>query len=157
MKKAYLDTSAINVLLFSEYSQKDKERYPAVKEMFDKIDAGLLHVIVSLYAIQELFAFCKMTFSAERAGYIAREAFGELCKHQFELIGLLTRMERLLYKRNFILDDSTDQPHAIAAHIQNCEYFVTFDHGFGVLKNHFRVVTPAELLKDLDSPDESVR
>jgi len=110
VKKAYLDTSAINVLLFSEYSKKDKERYPAVKEMFDKIDAGLLHAIVSLYAIQELFAFCKMTFSAERAGYVAREAFGELCKHQFELIGLLTRMERLIYKGNCIAFSSMRAP-----------------------------------------------
>ena len=52
-------------------------------------------------------------------------------------------------------DDSTDQPHAITAHIQDCEFFVTFDHGFGVLKNRFRVVTPTELLKELESPPKN--
>lgn len=150
--KAYLDTSTLNVLLFSEYSAKDKKRYPAIKKLFDKIDAGLVPSIVSLYSFQEVFAFCKMTFSTERAGNVAREALGELCKHQLELIGLLTRMERLIYKRNFVLDDSTDQPHAIAAHIHSCDYLVTYDHHFDVLKKHFRVVTPEELLKELESP-----
>jgi predicted nucleic acid-binding protein len=149
--KAYLDTSVVNVLLFSEHSVKDKKRHPSVKELFDKIDAGLVPAIISLYSFQEIFAFCKMTFSVESAGYVAREAMGELCKHQFELIGLLTRMERLIYKRNFVLDDSTDQPHAIAAHIHNCDYFVTYDHHFDPLKNRFRVVTPAELLKELEA------
>ena len=102
-------------------------------------------------AYQEVFAFCKMTFSPENAGYIARDAIGELCKHKFELMGLLTRMERLIYKRNFVLDDSTDQPHAIAAYIHHCDYLVTYDHHYDVLKNQFHVVTPTELLKKLES------
>jgi hypothetical protein len=50
------------------------------------------------------------------------------------------------------LDDSTDQPHAIAAHMHSCDYFVTYDHHFDTLKNRFRVVTPAELLKELELP-----
>jgi predicted nucleic acid-binding protein len=147
--KAYLDTSVINVLLFSEYSTKDKKRLPSVKELFHKIDAGALPCIVSLYAIQEVFAFCKMTFSPEIVGYVAREAIGELCKHKFALIGLLTRMERLIYKRNFVLSDSTDQPHAITAYIHNCDHLVTFDRHYDALKNQFYVLTPAELLKKL--------
>ena len=147
--KAYLDTSVVNVLLFSEYSAKDKKRLPSVTEMFEKIDAGMLHAIVSLYAVQEIFAFCKITFSPEKAGYVARESVGELCKHKFELIGLLTRMERLIYKRNFVLEDSTDQPHAIAAFIHSCDHIVIFDHHYDVLKSQFSIVTPAELVKKL--------
>ena len=122
--KAYLDTSVINVLLFSEYSTKDKKRFPSAKETFDKIDDGVLHAI------------------------------GDLCKHKFELIGLLTRMERLIYKRNFVLEDSTDQPHAIAAHIHSCDYLLTYDHHYDALKNQFHVVTPAALLKKLESPND---
>lgn len=149
--KAYLDASVVNVLLFSEYSLKDKKRLLSVKELFEKIDTGLLHSIVSIYSIQEIFAFCKMTFSSENSGQVAREAIGELCKHQFDLIGLLTRMERLIYKRNFVLDDSTDRPHAIAAFIHNCDHIVTFDRHYEALKNQFYIVTPAELLKKLES------
>lgn len=146
-----MDTSVINVLLFSEHSAKDKKRLSSVTELFEKIDAAVLHAIVSLYAIQEIFAFCKITFSSEKAGYVARESISELCKHKFELIGLLTRMERLIYKRNFLLDDSTDQPHAIAAFLHRCDHIVTFDHHYDVLKNQFNIVTPAELLKKLEA------
>lgn len=152
--KAYLDTSIVNVLLFGEYSIKEKKRHVSVKALFDEIDAGRIDTIVSIYAIQEIFAFCKLTFSPENAGHVAREAIGELCKHRFELIGLITRMERLIYKRDFILEDSTDQPHAIAAHIHHCEYIVTYDHHYDAVKNQFRVVTPEELLKELETIPE---
>lgn len=152
--KAYLDTSIVNVLLFGEHSIKEKKRHVSVKALFEKINAGRIDAIVSIYAIQEIFAFCKLTFAPENAGHVAREAIGELCKHRFELIGLITRMERLIYKRDFVLEDSTDQPHAIAAHIHQCEYIVTYDHHYSAVKNRFRVVTREELLRELETLPE---
>ena len=149
--RAYLDTSVIHVLLFGKYSKKDKNRVPDVKKLFSAIDAGLINTVISLYSVQEIFAFCKLSFAPSDAGIIARQALADLFKYNFELTGLLTRMERLIYKRNFKVVDTSDIPHAISAQINNCDIFVTYDHHFNAINDGFRVLTPHALLQELDT------
>lgn len=112
--KVYVDTSVINVKLFGEYSKIETERYPSVIDIFNRINSGQIQAIISLHAFQEIYVFCKSNFPPDQAGQISRLAFLSLCQNTFDLIGLLTREERLLHRRKFDLPDRSDQPHAIS-------------------------------------------
>lgn len=61
--KIYLDSSVILVYLFGRYSEP--ERYVAVSKLFDKIRSGQYLGCISLYAFQEIYAFCQEHYQTD--------------------------------------------------------------------------------------------
>lgn len=144
--KVYLDTSVINILLFGKYSEVEAQRFSAVAKVFRLINSKKITAMVSIYSLQEIYSFCKKTFSPDDAGHISRISLFDLFKNEFELSGLLTREERLLHKTRFVMEDLSDQPHAISAFINKCDAIMTYDKHFRKIHHTLPVYTPEELL-----------
>ncbi len=146
--KIYLDTSVINVYLFGKYSEAETTKVPHVSNLFNIINSGKIHALISLYTLQEVFMFCKKIFRGE-AGNISRLAFLDLLENNASLTGLLTREERLLHHKQFNLDDLSDQPHAISAYLNKCDAIVTYDTHFQKIKDKISIYTPEEIVSKL--------
>ncbi|MBI5181867.1 MAG: hypothetical protein HZA06_03020 [Nitrospirae bacterium] len=144
--KIYLDTSVINIYLFGAYSEIEAKRVAPVNKLFELINAKQMHTIVSLYTLQEIYVFCKRIFSVQDAGQIAKLALSTLFDNEFELCGLLSREERLLYKPRFNLNDLSDQPHAISAYLNKCDAIATYDDHFQQIKDKINVYSPEEII-----------
>ena len=143
--KVYLDTSVTNVFLFGKYSEIEAQRLPAVKKLFKLINDERISAVISLYSLQEIFMFCKNIFHDD-AGHISRTSLLDLFKNKFELSGLLTREERLLHRSKFVMNDLSDQPHAISAFINNCSAIVTYDKHFQKIADNIPVYSPEQLI-----------
>jgi len=148
--KVYLDTSVLNVYLFGKFSDIEVDRFPTVSDLFTLINSGKVHAIVSLYSIQEIYSFCKKIFHHE-VGHVARLSFLKLLNNEIELSGLLSREERLLHRAKFILDDLSDEPHAISAFLNKCDAIVTYDEHFQKIKDILPVYAPEELVSNIVS------
>jgi predicted nucleic acid-binding protein len=144
--KVYIDTSVTNIYLFGKFSEKETSRSLPVHYLFKLINSGKTHAVISLYSIQEIYAFCKKIFHPDEAGHIARLALSVLFQNEFELTGLLRREDQLLHRRKFIMNDLTDLPHAISAYLNNCAAIVTYDSHFQKIKSKISVYTPEELI-----------
>lgn len=144
--KIYLDTSVIHIYLFGKYSAIEADRFPIVSELFELINSKKALAIVSLYSIQEIYSFCKRTFSPDDVGHVSRIALSILFKNEFALTGFLTREERLLNRVKFNMNDLSDQPHAISAFLNNCDAIVTYDEHFQKIKDVVSVYTPQEVV-----------
>jgi hypothetical protein len=101
---------------------------------------------ISIYTLQEIYTFCKKIFPSKDVGHIAKFALSDLFKNEFEISGLLSRNDRLLYRTQFNLDDLSDQPHAISAYINKCESIVTYDRHFQKIKDKILVYSPEEII-----------
>ena len=145
--KVYLDTSVINVFLFGQHSKKEAKRLPAVNELFKRINDKHLHAFISLYTLQEIYSFCKMHFSTGEVGRVSKNTVASLFQNDFELIGLLSREDRLIYKKRIKLHDASDQPHAISALLANCDAIITYDSHFQKIKDQINVYLPEEIIK----------
>ncbi len=77
---------------------------------------------------------------------MSRVALSILFRCKFELVGLLSREERLLHRTRFNIDDPSDQPHAICAYLNKCEAIVTYDEHFQKIKDTLPVYTPEEVI-----------
>lgn len=143
--KAYLDTSVINIYIFGQYSDIDAKRVPHVKKLFERINSGKIHALISLYTIQEIYSFCKKVFPGD-VGRISRLALADLFKNEFELTGLLTREERLLHRTRFNLNDQSDQPHVISAYLNGCNAIITYDEHFKKIKDKIAVYSPDDVI-----------
>lgn len=147
--KIYLDTSVINIYLFGAYSEIETKKFAYVAKLFELINAHQIHAIVSLYTLQEIYVFCKRIFSANDAGQIAKLALSALFNNEFELCGLLSREERLLYRKRFNINDLSDQPHVISAYLNKCDAIVTYDNHFQQIKDKISVYSPEEITAKL--------
>jgi predicted nucleic acid-binding protein len=98
MKRIYLDTSVVNVWLFGE--KIEPLRYPPVAELFKRLDAGEFQGLISLYTLQEVYAFCEDNFPADEAREAAKLAFRELLNTSLEIAPMLKRLERLLHLKD---------------------------------------------------------
>lgn len=153
--KVYLDTTVIQVLLFGEHTERDRKRRPETLALFEAIDQRKLDAVVSFYALQEIYAFCQNAFPATLSGRIARRALAAICEREVELVGLLSRQQRLLHRRTFDLPDASDEPHVILAYITGCEFIVTYDEHFDAVREKIGVCTPAQILQGLSSETPS--
>lgn len=149
MKRTYLDTSVVNVWLFGE--KTEPLRYPPVVELFERLDAGEFQGLISLYTLQEVYAFCEDNFPADEAREAAKLAFQELLNTSLEIAPMLKRLERLLHQRQFSMRDASDQPHAILAHLNACQAIVTYDERFKDIEHLINIYTPAEFLEALST------
>jgi len=149
--KVYLDTTVITLLLFG--TKTHPERHSEVTDFFTRLDAGGLQAVVSIYALQELCAFCYGNFPAEDAPHVARLAFHELLGHELMLVPLLNRADRIVLNRRFPVRDTSDQAHAATAYHVGCEAIITYDRHFQDIADRIPCLTAAELLAQLATDD----
>jgi len=147
--KVYLDTTVIILLLFGEKSQP--ERHAEVIQLFAALDANRLQAVVSLYALQELCAFCFDNFPADQSPRVARLAFHELLEHELLIAPLLNRMDRIILSRRFPMEDTSDQVHAVTADKQGCEAIVTYDQHYQVIADRILCLTAADVVDRLSA------
>lgn len=145
--KVYLDTTVITLLLFG--AQTDTSRHREVTDFFVELDKGSVQAVVSIYALQELCAFCYGNFSAEDAPHVARLAFHELLGHELMLVPLLNRADRIVLNRRFPMRDTSDQAHAATAFHVGCEAIVTYDRHYQDIADRIPCFTAAEALAQL--------
>jgi len=154
--KVYLDTTAVILFLFGQ--QRHPDRYAEIAALFDALDAGRLEAVVSIYALQELCAFCYGNFPVEQAPRVTRLAFHELLGHELLLAPLLTRMERIILSRRFPLKGASDQAHVATAYHNGCQAIITYDQYYQDIANRFSCLTAGEALarlaqESLQNPD----
>lgn len=145
--KVYLDTTVVTLLLFGV--QTDPIRHQEVTDFFVELDKGSLQAVVSIYALQELCAFCYGNFPAEDAPHVARLAFHELLGHELMLLPLLSRENRIVLNRRFPMRDTSDQAHAATAYHGGCEAIVTYDRHYQDIADRIPCLTAAEVLSRL--------
>jgi predicted nucleic acid-binding protein len=145
--RVYLDTTVITILLFER--NNPSSRYAETVRLFDVLDANRFEAVVSLYALQELCAFCYGNFPAEQAPHVARLAFYELLGHEIQLVPLLTRMDRIILNRRFPLKDTSDQAHAATAYHHGCQAIITYDSHYDEIADRMLCVTAGEMLETL--------
>ena len=150
--KVYLDTTVITLLMFGARTNPD--RHGEVVDFFAALDAGRMRAFVSIYALQELCAFCYDNFPAEDAPHVACLAFHELLGHELMLVPLLSRADRIVLNRRFPMRDTSDQAHAATAYRAGCEAIITYDQHYQDIADRFTCLTAAELLNKLAKDDE---
>lgn len=150
--KVYLDTTVITLLLFGQTSQP--ERHAEVIRFFEALDAGRLQAVLSIYALQELCAFCFDNFAAEQAPRVTRLAFHELLAHELFIAPLLSRMDRIGLSRRFPMHDTSDQVHAATAYKQGCDAIITYDQHYQDIANRILCLTAADVLSRLSAEEE---
>jgi predicted nucleic acid-binding protein len=149
--KVYLDTTVITLLLFGQRLHPD--RHAEVKALFEALDAGRLKGVVSIYALQELCAYCYANFPSEQAPEVARLALHELLGHKVLLVPLLTRVDRVTLSRRFPMRDPSDQVHAATAYREGCAFIVTYDQHYQDISDRFPSLTASEVLVRLMEED----
>lgn len=150
--RVYLDTTVITLLLFGQRSQP--ERHAEVAGLFEALDAGRLQAVLSLYALQELCAFCYENFPAEQAPRVTRLAFRELFGHELLIAPLLSRMDRIILSRRFPMQDASDQVHAATAYKQGCDAITTYDQHYQDIVDRLPCLTAGEVLSRLAAEGE---
>ena len=145
--KAYLDTTALTLLLFGQ--SHHPQRYGEVKALFAALDAGRLQAVVSIYALQELCAYCYANFPSEHAAVVTRLALHQVLGHEVLVVPLLTRMERIVWSRRFPMRDPSDQVHVATAYREGCDVIVTYDEHYQEIADRFSCLTAGEVLTRL--------
>jgi predicted nucleic acid-binding protein len=150
--KIYLDTSVILVYLFGQY--KEPKRHADVSQIFDRIKTGQLFACISLYAFQEIYAFCQEHYQADVSS-VFRLALLRLLENPLEIAPLLARSERLIYERRFRISDASDSPHVVSAYINHCDAIVSYDSHFDEVTDFITSLTPETLIGQLNCTEES--
>ncbi len=145
--KAYLDTTVLTLLLFGQ--SHHPQRYAEVRAFFEALDAGRLQAVVSIYALQELCAYCYANFPVEHAPVVTRLALHELLGHEVLVVPLLTRMDRIVLSRRFPMLDPSDQAHAATAYREGCDVIITYDEHYQDIAERFPCLTASEVLAQL--------
>ena len=153
--KVYLDTTVLGVRVFGPFSEKERERYPDVQSLFAKIDGGEIDAAVSFYALQELHALCAELDADAGFENTVREVLLEILHHRVDILPLLTREERMLYRRRFTIQDASDEPHVICSLVGGCDTIVTYDSHFEEVQGLLTIYTPRQALDAL--PDRHSR
>lgn len=145
--KAYLDTTVLTFFLFGQ--SHHPQRYAEITALFAALDIGRFQAVVSLYALQELCAYCYANFPAEYAPVVTRLAFHEILEHEVLVVPLLTRIDRIVLGRRFPMRDPSDQAHVATAHREGCDLIVTYDEHYRDIAERFPCFTAGELLAQL--------
>ena len=155
--KVYLDTTTVILFIFGQ--QRHPDRYVEIAALFDALDTGRLQAVVSIYALQELCAFCYGNFPVEQAPRVTRLAFYELLGHELLLAPLLSRMDRIILSRRFPLKDTSDQAHVATAFHNGCQAIITYDQHYQDIADRFSCLTAGEALVRLatESPQDPDR
>ncbi len=148
MRRIYLDTSVSIVLLFGK--ERERDRFAHVKSLFEKINAGQVEAVISLYTLQEICTYCFANFPEEIAGNVSRIAILNLVRNRLALFPLPSRQERMTYSRMFTIRDASDRTHVISAFLSRCEAIVAYDEHFRDSADVMPYLHPEELLTRLE-------
>ena len=127
MRRIYIDrkpkasvskanTSAVVAFLFGQ--KVAFQQHTAAAKLFELISARKVIGVISFYALHEIYWFCIDNFGAEVAKEKARLAILDLLGIETELAPLLSREDRIYYRRRFPIRDSSDHAHAISAFVK---------------------------------------
>ena len=147
----YLDVTVLVVYLFGQL--KEPNRYETVSGLFDKLQRQEWRACISLYAFQELYAFCEENYPAADVSEVFRLALLKLLAYSLQIMPLLTRHDRLIYERRFTISDASDKPHVISAHLAGCDAIVSYDQHFQEATDFIAALTPEELFVRLNSQE----
>ena len=145
----YLDTTVL--LAYTLTRLVEKERYRHVAILMEKVNAGEVIALTSFYALHELFLFAlKNAPTSEDGRQLGKEALLDVLQTGVGVLPMITREERVLHARTFAaLQDSSDLPHAISAHLAGCQVLVSHDRHFAALPAILKWKRPEELVASL--------
>jgi len=149
----YLDTSVL--LAFTLTRNLEPERYRVVSRLFDLIDTGQIKAVTSFYALHELLiiAISNTEPDWEAGSSLAREALLQILSHSILYVPIPRREDKVIRARQFSsLQDATDIPHAIAAHIAGCVAIIAYDEHFRAISRTLPYLTPDELVAQVAPP-----
>lgn len=82
---------------------------------------------------------------------LAREALLSIFSSRLLYVPIPKREDKILRARLFFaLQDATDLPHAIAAHIAGCTALVAYDEHFRAVKDILPYKTPEEVIAEFE-------
>ncbi len=142
--RLYLDTTVLAALTY--FKDKDVARYSECKKLIKNIKGKSVEFVISFYSIHELFLL-PFDYEDEKT---ARKIGLTILKEVFdieniEITELLSREKRIIYQDSFHMSDRTDIPHAISAHIENCDCIVTYDSHFDQISHKIKVLKPGDV------------
>ncbi len=138
--RLYLDTTVL--ASFTLFKDKEVKKSKSVNVLLNLCTKRGIKFVTSFYSLHELFLI-----SHDRDA--GRDAVLHVLDFKPEVVGFLTREQRLMHQSEFVMKDRTDVPHAIMAHVENCDYIVTYDSHFDAVSDVIGVVTPDELINKL--------
>jgi predicted nucleic acid-binding protein len=142
--KLYLDTTILAALTY--FKDKDIKRYAECKRLIEKSKEKESTLVISFYAIHELFLLPFDYMDEKTARKIGLVLIKEILDiDRIELTELLSREKRILHQDEFSMSDRTDIPHAISAYLENCDCIVTYDSHFNQISNKIDVFKPDEV------------
>lgn len=146
--RLYMDTSVLAV--FTYFKNIESNRYKSVSELIEICRNREMEIVVSFYALHELFLLPFDHFDEKTARTIGKKFVTEILKIDgVELIELLSRDNRLLYQERFRMNDRTDIPHAISAFVEGCDSIITYDTHFDQISHLISVSTPENFVASI--------
>ncbi|MBM4402255.1 MAG: PIN domain-containing protein [Candidatus Cloacimonetes bacterium] len=143
MKKIYLDTSVLNVYLF----ERETARFQATQKLFELIRKGKFQAFISLHSPRETYVYCRANFPKAEVSHVFRLALRKLLALDLEILPLLTREKKSLWKSRLLISDSSDVPHVSLARISECDAIATYDIHFKEVADFISAFKPEELIK----------
>lgn len=141
--RVYLDSSILITFAFG--AKKEPDKFADVEFLFH---CGA-ELVTSIYSLIELYNFPIRNFEHNKRS-MAKYGLLMVLSTDIEIAPMLERGLKIMYSREFKMEDKSDIPHAISAFIERCEYIVTFDSHFKAL-TRIKSLTPSELLEFMKS------
>jgi predicted nucleic acid-binding protein len=141
--RVYLDSSILITFAFG--AKKEPDKFNEVESLFH---SGA-ELVTSIYSLIELYNFPIYNFEHDKR-IMAKYGILMVLSTDIEITPMLERGLKIMYSREFNMEDKSDIPHAISAFIERCEYIVTFDSHFKAL-TRMKSLTPSELLEFMKS------
>lgn len=137
--RVYLDSTTLITFVFG--ASKEPDKFKDVEQIFN-CEAEL---VTSIYSLIELYNFPIYNFEHNKRN-MAKYGLLMVLSTGIEIAPMLERRLKIIYSREFNMEDKSDIPHAISAFIERCDYIVSFDSHFKTLIK-IKSLTPAELLE----------
>lgn len=137
--RVYLDSTILITFVFG--AKKEPDKFRDVERLFDC--GG--NLVTSIYSLIELYNFPIYNFEHNKRTS-AKYGLLVVLSTNIEIAPMLERGLKIMYSREFNMEDKSDIPHAISAFLEKCDYIVTFDSHFKTLAK-VKSLTPGELLE----------
>ncbi len=139
----YIETSVWAA--YTVTRDREPERFIETSILIERVNAGEVQAITSLYTLIELFSIVTGNNADKFEGLQeAKDVLVEVLQTKVFITEMLTRQERLIHGRLFTnLVDASDIPHAISAFTYNCDMLVTYDSHFDAITDIIACVQPS--------------
>jgi predicted nucleic acid-binding protein len=154
----YLDTSVL--LAFTLLKSLEPDRFAATSKVFQMFETRHIKAVTSFYALHELLIIAVINTDPDWqiGSQIAREAFQTIFKTNLLYLPIPRREDKVIKSRLFHnLRDSTDLPHAVAAHSAGCHTIIAYDEHFRAINDIITYQTPEEILAKFGENESSAK